>query len=505
VAFVLIAVVGAALLWNQWNDRATGPIAVFVSLLITSPFLLAYASVTMTEVTGALAQLVVILCYERYSTRRDAPAARTFALALTGIFFLKYNYFIMIAVPLAVHEFLERTRGRRVRGRLQVMADWGRRAARSWTVRLLALYAVGIGLVLITGGIQFSLFGQRVSIRTVGNSGQIVLYVLAARLWYQARRGRIDWLRFTAQDPLIRPLLIWFALPVALWFASPHPNHIRDFFNLVINLSAAPPADAPATSTYLGALQSLYFYRQWLAWGVLAIVAVAFVRYGRQPPLIRLLLLSAAVQGAALAIHHTKFPRFLLPTFVLLCLIAAAEMGAWLARRSIRLAAMASAPFVIAAALLSATRITKEDPFRVIAFEHYIDSPALGAALTAIRTHLRGIDRLLFIGETEQISPALLRWHLGPPSGVACAPYPIGGERRLDPPRATRVLLIVRPDGPLQPINSAHYNPARVEQVVESIRSGELHALEEIELPDLGVVMRLFGRADTAAFSEAGC
>src|SRR6476659_6801901 len=88
--------------------------------------------------------------------------------------------------------------------------EWGRRAFASPIVIVILLYLVAVLIIMRTGGFDVRLFGRRISVHTIGNSGHVVLYLLLARLWYLHRRRRIAWDRMTSADPLVRPLLIWF-------------------------------------------------------------------------------------------------------------------------------------------------------------------------------------------------------------------------------------------------------------------------------------------------------
>src|SRR4029453_10949956 len=228
-AFVLTGLLGCALMWRQWREAAALPAAVFFGLIVSSPYLLAYASVTMTEIVGAATQLAVLLAYVAYRQNPSPAAARGFAVSLTVLFFTKYNYFFLLIAPLALYECLDRPLGPN-QSRRADLQRWMRFALSSPTVWLLVFYLAGLLVVMRTGGFEFHLAGQRVSVHTVGNSGHIVLYLLLGRLWYLHRQQRIPWDRFVAADPRVRPLLVWFALPIVIWFASPYPNHIRDFF-----------------------------------------------------------------------------------------------------------------------------------------------------------------------------------------------------------------------------------------------------------------------------------
>lgn len=494
VAFVLVAVTGAVVLVRQRRDGAgVVSASVFVALLISSPYLLAYASVTMTEMLGAAAQLLVLACYQAWRQRPGESTARRFAIALTVLFFVKYNYFLMLAVPLALHMWLERTAGQGWSRRMAGAWSGARRILSSPTGVLVLLYLAALGLILKTGGFQFHLAGQRVSVRSIGNSGHVVLYLLLFRLWYLHRRGRIDWQRLTSADPLVRPLLVWFVLPVTVWLASPHPNHLRDFANLVVNRPLGEPTVESGLAAYIEALRSAYFYRDWILLAVTGAFAAAAWRYRQQPPLVQWLILAIPLQFAAIGLHQTRFPRFLLLTVVLLCLAAAGEVGRWCAR--VGAAALLVAPAVLVMGVLAARRVVTEPRFGSVAFEHYTDSEPLRSALASIRDELHAGDRLLIVGENNALSPALFRWELGPPSGVSCFPYPIAGSGRLDPALATRVLLLVPLDPGAAPLDASKADPARLQAIHDDVERGGLVLRRAFPLPALGVALRLYARA----------
>jgi hypothetical protein len=506
VAFVLIAVTGTALLWRQWSDGAVLPASLFLALLMSSPFLLAYATVTMTEMLGALAQLLVLLCYLRYRQDTGSRTARLFAVSLTLLFFVKYNYFLLLAGPLVVYEWLERTSGWGPSQRITTLTRWTRRVLSSPTGVAVSLFIAGLLIIVSTGGFEFRLLGQRVSVRGVGNSGHVVLYLILGRLWYLHRRGRIDWARLTSADPRVRQLLLWFLVPVAIWLASPYPNHIRDFANLVINRPLGDPTVGTGIATYLEALRTAYFYTDWTLGFVVVAFGVAAAQYRQQPPVMRWLILAIPLQFAAIVLHQTRLPRFLLPTVVLLCLVAASEAGRWFAgRRFGRLVAGLLALMVLTSGVSAARYVVTEERFRVVAFEHYTDSEALRSALDAIRVELRADDRLLIVGQSNELSPALFRWELGPPSGVPCFPFQIGGVGRLDPALATLVLLI----GPLRsdfaPIGVENYNPAQVRGVREKVDRGDLILRGVFPLEDMHVVLQLYRRRTPPAQPTTRC
>ena len=102
-AFVLVGVTGSAIILEDQTERGVAGVALFAALLSSSPFLLAYGSVAMTEIFGAWGQLLVLLAYVRYRKTPTPRRAALFAMSLSALFFIKYNYFVLLAVPLAIH------------------------------------------------------------------------------------------------------------------------------------------------------------------------------------------------------------------------------------------------------------------------------------------------------------------------------------------------------------------------------------------------------------------
>ncbi len=495
VAFVLTGLTGSAVLWREWKIGALLPVSIFLALLMSSPYLLAYASVTMTETLGAFVQLLVVLCYIRYREHPAESTARAFALSLTVLFFTKYNYFFLLVVPLVLHEWLERTSGEAA-ARVATLRQTARRVVSSPTGVLLLTYIAALLIILRTGGFDAHVFGRRISVHTIGNTGHVVLYLLLARLWYLHRRGRIDWRRLTSTDLRIRPLLLWFVLPVTIWFASPYPNHIRDFANLVFNRPLGEGSTGGGLTTYLDVLRTSYFYRPWTLAVVLVAFGVSAWRYARQPDWMRWLILAIPLQFAAIALHQTRFPRFLILTVVLLCLVASNELGRWLAgTRARQVAGAALAAAILIGGIAAANAAVAQERFERIAFENYTESGSLRSALASIRGELTAQDRLAIIGEGNDVSPGLFRWELGPPSGVPCAPFQIGGADRLDLALATRVLLLEARGAGGGGFDVTDYYLTQRRTFLERVDRGEFALRRDLAVEDLHVALRLYDRA----------
>lgn len=491
-AFVLLAAAGALILTRDERPGRAPGAAVFVLLLTSSPYLLAYATVTMTEMLGAVVQLAAVLAYAAYVGQPEPRRAKWLALSFTALFFVKYNYFVLLAIPFVIHLWLERTWDASWQARSTLLADIVRRSLRSPAGVILVLYVLVLTIVLMTGGFSVNVAGQRISIRSIGSSGHILLYGSVAWLAYRHWTGRIDWKRIFALEPLIQPFLIWFALPITVWLASPHPNHIRDLVNLVLNRPMGEASLEAGIDAYLDALRQAYFYSDLVLLLALASFVALVLRYRTQAPWMRLLLLAIPIQFAAIAVHQTRFPRFLLLTVVLLCLAAASQIGRWIAAlvRGHASIVVASILFVIAAAVPAA--IVRQDRFETVAFEHYTRSESLHAALRTIRSQLTDRDRLVIVGQSNQLSPALFRLAIGPPSGGHCFPFEIGGADRLDISAATHILLLTSvSEGGDDPIV---HNPSRLPGVLAAIERQEFTLRQRFAIPEARSDLALYAR-----------
>ncbi len=490
--FVLVGVTGSAIILEDQTERGVAGVALFAALLSSSPFLLAYGSVAMTEMFGAWGQLLVLLAYVRYRKTPAPRRAALFAMSLSALFFIKSNYFVLLAVPLAIHEWLERTRGWGAALRVRRAARWAWLAAASPIGIFAVLCVLGVAAVLRTGGFDARVFGQRISVHSIGNSGTIALYVVLIWLWSRHRRGRIPWAAVVSRDALVRPLLRWFVLPVTIWLASPYPNHTRDVFNLVFNHPIGDATAATELGSDVAAVRTAYFFAGWTLAATVAVFVFAAFRYRRQHPVMRVLLIAIPIQLAGIALHQTRAPRFLVPTMVLLCLAASYEAGAWIGGR--RLLAHILAAVIGAAGLAAVRVVTSQDRFHEIAFENYVDSASLCEALASIRADLHERDRLAIVGQGDAVSPALFRRELGPAAGVACTPFELGGAQGIDIARTNRVLLLEPASGESQTLDRPDYYVAQRARVLDLAAQRTLIARRDIPLPDLGIVLRLYDR-----------
>ena len=485
-AFGLTAAASVVLLGYIAGTRAWLPAALAVALMSTSPFFLAYATVAMSEMVGALAQVIVLVCYARYERTRDAAAMRWLALSLSLLFFTKYNYFILLAVPLACHVFLASAAGMPARARLRAV----QRAISAWCAtapgRATVGYLLTVVAILSVGGLSIPVGDHRIAFRTVGYSLHPLLYGWLAYAWYTHRKGRWDLRRLAATDPRLPPFIVWFVVPIAVWLASPLPNHIKDLVYLVVNVPMGPESAQRGVTAYLNAIRTDYFAHPVVFVTALCAFLRAAARYQWQPPLMRLLIATAALQFAMVTAHHTRDARFLLLAMPPFWIVSAHEVSGWLARRQPRVA-MTAAVVTLCAAVAGAYAVTSAPNFRRLALEHYVRSAALTDAVSAIRDMVPPVGDVALIGRRDTVSPSLMKWQLGPPSGLR--QFPQETTREADLPRLDRAAMVVL----IEPSEVSTTDATA--RVMAHVDAGTLVPTRTFPVSDLGVSIRVFLRA----------
>jgi len=161
------------------------------------------------------------------------------------------------------------------------------------------------------------------------------------------------------------------------------------------------------------------------------------------------------------------------------------------------------AVIVLIVGVSAARSVVSDARFREIAFENYTDNRTLRAALDSIRVDLTADDRLAIVGQGNELSPALLRWELGPPSGAPCFPFEIGGARGVDLALASRVLLMTPVDNGVSALDLTGYYVAQRQAVLDRVGHGELALRREFQVPDMRVALRLYDR--TSSNRTAAC
>ncbi|MGB8356039.1 MAG: hypothetical protein WCD79_19225 [Chthoniobacteraceae bacterium] len=266
-----------------------------------------YATDIMLESLGGGLTMLVLACYARAAEERDSARAwRALGLAMTALFFEKYNYWMIATAALVLAE--SGTWIAIMRGWLRE-TDMGKfcRAQLCEPLNWLCLILTGAFFWLFARGpTAFLVFGHRLSLYPPHNVMTAAYVVLFLRVALAIKRS--GWKPRNAQEQMlfrwhVLPLSISFLLPqrlsVFIGFLSPTNNDVgtRDFKTTLSYYSHAFAADYhPSTAFAILAL-------------VLALVAVA--RFKTLGPAARAVILCMLIGAALNILHPNQKSRFL--------------------------------------------------------------------------------------------------------------------------------------------------------------------------------------------------
>jgi len=394
-------------------------ISVFLLLLISSPAYLAYSSLAMTEVFGSFMQLLVFTSYILATDSKSRKHAILFSVSLTMLFFTKYNYFILAVMPLLINEYIIYTKMWNIRDHIIHMWKSSKRILSSLTGIVLFLYLIFLSILISTGGFEFQLFNQQIFVHSIGNTGYIVLYFLLIRFWILHRKKKANYAGFLSKDFRIKPLITYFILPLVIWFAIPYPNHIKEFFGLIVNRQTEGSTLLGSFSFYFNVLQNNYFQGSTVFYLAFLVFLVALIRFKGQPQITKWLVIAALVQFILVITHPYKDARFIFMALLPLWLVVAMEINNWVTKiNTNKMLIYPVSLILISTGIILFHNTVIGDSFKKFAFYIYTESPELTNSFNKIRNQIGNEDRLVIIGGTNNmLSPALIEWEFGAPRG----------------------------------------------------------------------------------------
>lgn len=306
--------------------------AVAAMLILVSPAMRAYAMDVMVEAPGAMFTLLAL--YAAVLVRQnDTPAAwRHLALALSALFFIKYNYWLLVVFALAPlwWQLIASLKPWQSCGSLPAIISRQVREPLNWLLAGLAIAAVWV-----------KLSGSPMPLAMTALWWGVLARVA---LWHR-RGGRV----YLLQQPPLRALAQWHALPVAAWLAW--PGKLASFVWVLwpgTNVGEFPAEDRwEGFAYYVQAVTQDYHVGVWSAVTVGILVAIALTAWlARQlkPGAVYVLCL-LAIAALLTAPHPNRKSRFVhswLPAAWVLAGVGAAA----LTRADKRLAISAGALFV---------------------------------------------------------------------------------------------------------------------------------------------------------------
>ncbi len=324
------------------SGNVAGVIA--AAMILASPALRAYALDIMLESLGAALTLAALYYY---SVARETPSLRTwrwFALALTFLFFEKYNYWLLVVLALSATELIYLTAGTGARvWRFFRQIDWKRalrgelRQPLTWLCVVVALTALAI-FVIHPG--PLSLGGKRVSLYPPNNLVTIAYVALFFRLLSLGKPWQIG-------PPALRQILTWHCLPLAVSFLF--PRRLSTFIWFLGPLNRDQPSPAPigeAARSFLDALVNDYHPAKWVAVAAVLSFVLALCTFRQMRPAGRALMLLVLISAALTLVHPNHKSRYLHSWLPALWIAGAAGLANSFAR-----AGRAGRPLAVAAAV----------------------------------------------------------------------------------------------------------------------------------------------------------
>jgi hypothetical protein len=311
---VLIFLIARRLFSDQWNGTVAGALA--VTFALASPAFRLISADVMLEGLGSALTAFCLYAYMRARAKNPTESERwwgALAIGLTVLFFEKYNYWLMIALPLAIAYFSENVSGwlRWVRTHAALATPHTARVIIRDPFIIAAACLVGLDVVIYAvRPSAVDLFGVHVVVREawkdVATAIWAVLFVRAVLLWRKYRKPFDSALGFAG-----RRVFYWHLLPIGIFFLI--PKRIVDVLWVFgADWGQKPFAFRPlhaAAWQWLGFSQGFHV-TPWIAILVLALAVVSAVGLGRLAVSARAVLLLAVLSAAAVILHPNQEWRF---------------------------------------------------------------------------------------------------------------------------------------------------------------------------------------------------
>jgi hypothetical protein len=415
-------------------------------LWLAAPVERVLALVILRETVSLALLLVALILYLRAREREgptepEQPAGpgggalgawRAAGLATLALVLVKYTYALIWIVTVGLDE-LRRLPGDRRRRLLRWLYDlltpWGDKPPRR---RLLA------------GALDLLLLAALLGVNP-GIAIWLGLGVTAVVLGVAARRGRFSLgARLAALPARYRAAVETVALPVAVWWLSPHPIHPKTVYAFFRN-SGGGSERAP--------WDVVFYLRSYLAdyvphpgWGValLGLAVLAGVLALRREGPLRVLALLALVGLVLVSIHPHKEVRYAATALPLVTLLGALGLGRLIFGRGPRTGvggrgrliagSLLGLGIVGAAVLTGLLGETGERLDHRLAGEYalYTGDPRVAPWLEPLAERVGPKGRLGVVGVVDELSADLVRWALAREHG-ADAPRVDELRKRFDP------------------------------------------------------------------------
>ncbi len=286
---------------------------VAVIFILASPAHRVFATDVMLESLGSGLSLLVFYLYLVAVQEPSKRAYRNLALALTALFLIKYNYWLLVVAGLLAAQiadkpkawwsfFLERINAPNWKA-------WARAEIHHPLNYVMVTSLILMSVVLLSGGWRFEIWGQEISMRSHHNFVQVAYLALLIRCGFWWKRTGRAW--FQGLNPLLYQLAIWHAWPVALWLSLPKRVGYFLFF-----LSPANGANSPANflwglDFYWQRVQADYQTGLWSTLLVAGFLLVGFFSWRKFKPGVTAIVFFVILAALLTMAHPNRKSRYL--------------------------------------------------------------------------------------------------------------------------------------------------------------------------------------------------
>lgn len=311
VAAAVLAFVLARRMLPQGGNVAG---AVAAGLFLVSPAHQAFATDVMLESLGACLTLLALYLYVRQTQEPSRWCARCFALAVTALFFHKYNYWLLVLFAVIANEII--TRGATLWPQFR---DWFRR--QPWSeyqraelrnpLNYLILILLGLALwIAVSGGTVLNVGGREISVRTPHNMIHVAYVLGFVRLllwWKRSLKEQVQ--SFPLRE---RQFVYWHLWPVAIWFLLPKRlGYFLWYLSPAQQGERAPGSLTEGVAEYWNSIIADYHLGLWSVLLVIGLMAMVFLTARRLRTGATVLLCFVLISIALTINHPNRKSRFL--------------------------------------------------------------------------------------------------------------------------------------------------------------------------------------------------
>ncbi len=306
-----------AIFYSGWKLDKTWGFAVGLlasAILLVSPEFQEFSLQVMLEVPGIALTLITFFLYCHYLDERNPKYWRRTVISATVLFFAKFNYAIMIFLPILCNEWLLRPE---MRQSIYDALSYLRHRIRWWHPFAIFVYIYLCFLIYVHFvGIRFELLGRIVLIRRAwGNPLYLLIFITMIRmLIFQRQEWRLYLNHLWNAPGLWRPVVRLFLLPVAIWMS--YPPFFSTFFIFLFSESTRKQTffSTETLRFYPGAFVENYSANYGIAAAIIIGVVISFLSWRVLSPKIRFLI-GIVVFNLILVLSHPNYQkRYLLTT-----------------------------------------------------------------------------------------------------------------------------------------------------------------------------------------------